>query len=203
MPIIAAPRAASVLRETKETRVAVDLNLDGGGAADVSTGLPFFDHMLDQLARHGLFDITLHCHGDLEIDGHHTVEDTGITLGQAFATAVGDKRGMTRYGHAYVPMDEALARCVVDFSGPPFLVYRVENPRPTIGAFDVELAEHFWHSFAQHAQVTLHVETLYGRNQHHILEGTFKAAARALMQATRLDPRVAGVPSTKGTLSEK
>jgi imidazoleglycerol-phosphate dehydratase len=193
-------RRARVVRETKETKVTVELDLDGSGANEIATGIPFFDHMLAQLAKHGLFDLKLHCQGDLEIDGHHTIEDVGITLGQAFAQAVGDKRGMTRYGHAYVPMDEVLARAVVDFSGRPHLVYQVENTRERIGAFEVEMAEHFWHSFAQNSQTTLHIAVLYGRNQHHILEGVFKASARALMTATRLDPRVTDVPSTKGTL---
>lgn len=195
-----ASRTARVTRETKETAVTVELDLDGSGKNEISTGLPFFDHMLAQLAKHGLFDLTLTCRGDLEIDGHHTIEDVGITLGQAFAQAVGDKRGMTRYGHAYVPMDEVLARAVVDFSGRPWLVYQVENTRERIGTFEVEMAEHFWHSFAQHAQTTLHIAVLYGRNQHHILEGVFKAAARALMTATRRDVRVTDIPSTKGTL---
>jgi imidazoleglycerol-phosphate dehydratase len=195
-----APRTARVTRETKETAVTVELDLDGSGKNEISTGLPFFDHMLAQLAKHGLFDLKLTCRGDLEIDGHHTIEDVGITLGQAFAQAVGDKRGMTRYGHAYVPMDEVLARAVVDFSGRPYLVYQVENTREKIGTFEVEMAEHFWYSFAQNAQTTLHIAVLYGRNQHHILEGVFKAAARALMTATRHDARVTDIPSTKGTL---
>lgn len=193
-------RSAHIVRTTRETKVEVELNLDGQGTATISTGIPFFDHMLHQLARHGRFDLELTCAGDLEIDGHHTVEDVGITLGQAFAKALGDKIGLVRYGHAYVPMDEALARAVVDFSGRPFLVYQVTNQRERIGTFEVELAEHFWHSFAQHAACTLHLEVLYGKNQHHILEATFKAAARALEGAVRRDPRITDVPSTKGLL---
>ncbi|MBX7218924.1 MAG: imidazoleglycerol-phosphate dehydratase HisB [Blastocatellia bacterium] len=193
-------RLAHIVRTTRETRVEVELNLDGQGTATISTGIPFFDHMLHQLARHGRFDLCLTCVGDLEIDGHHTVEDVGITLGQAFAKALGDKVGLVRYGHAYVPMDEALARAVVDFSGRPFVVYQVTNQRERIGTFEVELAEHFWHSFAQHAACTLHLEVLYGKNQHHILEATFKAAARALEEAVRRDPRITDVPSTKGLL---
>ncbi len=200
MSVVTASRTARKSRETKETRIEIALDLDGTGRAAIDTGIPFFDHMLAQLAKHGLFDLDLTCRGDLEIDGHHTVEDVGITLGQAFAEALGDKAGITRYGHAYVPMDEALARAAVDFSGRPFLVYRVENTRERIGTFEVELAEHFWHSFAQNALCTLHVEILYGKNQHHILEGSFKAVARALMTAVRPDPRVTGVPSTKGVL---
>lgn len=200
MTSVLSTRTAYLLRETKETRVEVTLDLDGCGTAAITTGIPFFDHMLAQLARHGLFDLQLECRGDLEIDGHHTVEDVGITLGQAFATALGDKIGLVRYGHAYVPMDDTLARTVVDFSGRPFLVYRVSNPRERIGTFEVELAEHFWHSLAQHAGCNLHIEVLYGHNQHHILESTFKATARAFLHATRRDPRVTGIPSTKGVL---
>jgi imidazoleglycerol-phosphate dehydratase len=195
-----APRRAERVRETRETRVRAAVTLDAGGGSAVATGIGFFDHMLSQLARHGLLDLEVSCEGDLHIDGHHTVEDVAITLGEAFAAALGDKAGVTRYGHAYVPMDEALARAAVDLSGRPYLVYRVENTRERIGGFDVELAEHFWLSLATAARWTLHVELLYGRNQHHIIEATFKAVARALAQAAALDARVAGVPSTKGAL---
>lgn len=195
-----AGRRAERTRETRETRVRVRLDLDGAGDARVTTGIGFLDHMLAQLARHGLFDLEVACQGDLEIDGHHTVEDIAITLGETFAEALGDKAGIVRYGAAYVPMDETLVRAVVDLSGRPFLVYRAENTRDRVGDFDVELAEHFWLSFATAARCTLHVELLYGRNQHHILEAGFKAVARALSAATRRDARVAGVPSTKGSL---
>jgi imidazoleglycerol-phosphate dehydratase len=194
-------RHAEITRQTKETEIRVALRLDGAGAGRVNTGVPFLDHMLDLFARHGLFDLEVSCRGDLHIDDHHTVEDIAICLGRAFAEAVGDKQGLARFGHAYVPMDETLARAVVDLSGRSYLVYRVENTRPMVGTFSVELAEHFWHSFAEHCKCNLHVEVLYGRNQHHILEAVFKAAARALSAATRLDARVAGVMSTKGTLT--
>jgi imidazoleglycerol-phosphate dehydratase len=194
-------RHAEITRQTKETEIRVALGLDGAGAGRVNTGVPFLDHMLDLFARHGLFDLEVSCRGDLHIDDHHTVEDVAICLGRAFAEAVGDKQGLARFGHAYVPMDETLARAVVDLSGRSYLVYRVENTRPMVGTFSVELAEHFWHSFAEHCKCNLHVEVLYGRNQHHILEAVFKAAARALSAATRLDARVAGVMSTKGTLT--
>lgn len=193
-------RAAEVLRKTKETDVRVSLNLDGGGQARVSTGVPFLDHMLELFARHGLFDLEVECHGDLEIDDHHSVEDVAISLGEAFARALSDKRGITRYGSALVPMDEALCRAVVDLSGRFYLVYEVETRRQMIGNFSVELAEHFWRSFAEGARCNLHIDLLRGRNTHHILEGTFKATARALRQAVALDPRVEGVPSTKGVL---
>jgi imidazoleglycerol-phosphate dehydratase len=195
-----ARRRAERERVTRETKVRVAIDLDGRGDARVSTGIGFFDHMLAQLARHGLFDLDVSCQGDLEIDGHHTVEDVAITIGETLAEALGDKAGIVRYGHAYVPMDDALVRAVVDLSGRPYLVYRVENTRERIGGFDVELAEHFWLSLATAARCNLHVELLYGRNQHHILEAGFKAVARALSVAVRRDPRVAGVPSTKGTL---
>jgi imidazoleglycerol-phosphate dehydratase len=193
-------RQAEIRRKTKETDVRVALRLDGTGASQVKTGVPFLDHMLDLFARHGLFDLEVSCDGDLHIDDHHTVEDIAITLGRAFADAVGDKQGLARFGSAYVPMDETLARAVVDLSGRTYLVYRVTNTRASVGTFSVELAEHFWHSFAEHCKCNLHIEVFYGRNQHHILESTFKAAARALAQATRVDPRVTGVMSTKGTL---
>jgi imidazoleglycerol-phosphate dehydratase len=193
-------RTAARSRTTRETDVRVTIDLDGRGEARVATGIGFFDHMLAQFARHGLFDLDVSCTGDLEIDGHHTVEDVAITLGEAIAEALGDKAGLVRYGSAYVPMDEALARAAVDLSGRPYLVFRVENTRDRIGDLDVELVEHFWLSLATAARVTLHVELLYGRNQHHIVESCFKAAARAFSAATRRDPRVEGVPSTKGSL---
>jgi imidazoleglycerol-phosphate dehydratase len=193
-------RQAEITRQTKETDIRVALRLDGAGESQINTGVPFLDHMLDLFARHGLFDLEVACRGDLHIDDHHTVEDIAICLGGAFAEAVGDKKGLARFGHAYVPMDETLARAVVDLSGRAYFVYRVENTRPNVGTFSVELAEHFWHSFAEHCKCNLHVEVFYGRNQHHILEAVFKAAARALSAATRLDERITGVMSTKGTL---
>jgi imidazoleglycerol-phosphate dehydratase len=195
-----APREAEVRRTTKETDVRVRLVLDGAGRAQVSTGVAFLDHMLELFARHGLFDLEVECRGDLEIDDHHSVEDIAITLGQALAQALGDKAGISRYGAAYVPMDEALCRAVVDLSGRFYLVYEVETRRQQIGNFSVELAEHFWRSLAEAARCNLHLDCLRGRNTHHILEGTFKAAARALRQAVARDPRVEGVPSTKGVL---
>jgi imidazoleglycerol-phosphate dehydratase len=194
-------REAEITRRTKETDIRVKLRLDGAGEGRVETGIPFLDHMLDLFARHGLFDLEVSCRGDLQIDDHHSTEDVAICLGRAFAEAVGDKRGLARFGAAYVPMDEALARAVVDLSGRSYLVYHVKNTRSKIGNFATELAEHFWHSFAEHCKCNLHLEVFYGRNQHHILEATFKAAARALAQATRVDGRIAGVMSTKGTLS--
>lgn len=194
-------RQAEISRQTKETTIRLTLDLDGTGQSRIRTGVPFLDHMLDLFARHGLFDLTIECQGDLEVDDHHTVEDIAICLGQAFAQALGDKQGIARYGHAYVPMDETLARAVVDLSGRYYLVYRVEQQREKVGTFSVELAEHFWHSFAEHCKCNLHLEVFYGRNQHHILEAVFKAATRALSQAVRLDSRIQGVMSTKGTLS--
>ncbi|HEX8558906.1 MAG TPA: imidazoleglycerol-phosphate dehydratase HisB [Pyrinomonadaceae bacterium] len=196
----AAARTAEARRRTKETDVRVRLGLDGAGRAQISTGVPFLDHMLELFARHGLFDLEVECRGDLHIDDHHSVEDVAITLGQALAEALGDKAGVARYGHAYVPMDEALCRAVVDLSGRFHLAYEVETRRQTIGNFSVELAEHFWRSLAEAARCNLHIDCLRGRNTHHILEGTFKAAARAFRQAAERDPRVAGVPSTKGVL---
>ena len=193
-------RAAQVQRKTKETDVRVSLNLDGSGQARVSTGVPFLDHMLELFARHGLFDLEVECRGDLEIDDHHSVEDIAISLGQALKEALGDKSGIARYGEATVPMDEALCRAVRDLSGRFYLVYEVETRRHMIGNFSVELAEHFWRSFAEAARCNLHIDCLRGRNTHHILEGTFKATARALRQATEKDPRVKGVLSTKGVL---
>ncbi|MGI9106876.1 MAG: imidazoleglycerol-phosphate dehydratase HisB [Pyrinomonadaceae bacterium] len=194
------PRQAEVHRETKETNVRVALNLDGSGEARISTGIPFLDHMLELFARHGLFDLEVECRGDLEIDDHHSTEDVAISLGQAFAQALGDKQGIARYGAAIVPMDEALCRAVVDLSGRFYLVYEVETERHSVGNFSVELAEHFWRSFAEAVRCNLHLDLLRGRNTHHILEGTFKATARALRQAVQLDPRVRGVLSTKGVL---
>ena len=196
----AAPRTALVERRTKETDIRVRLGLDGQGSAQVSTGIAFLDHMLELFARHGLFDLEVSCRGDLDIDDHHTVEDIAIALGRAFSEALGDKRGITRYGFACVPMDEALCRAVVDLSGRFYLVYEVETRRRRIGNFSVEMAEHFWRSLAEAARCNLHLDCLRGRNTHHILEGTFKAAARAFRQACERDPRVQGVPSTKGVL---
>jgi imidazoleglycerol-phosphate dehydratase len=193
-------RQAEITRTTKETDIRVALNLDGIGTSVVNTGIPFLDHMLDLFARHGLFDLEVYCKGDLQIDDHHSVEDIAICLGQAFLNALGDKHGIVRYGSAYVPMDETLARAVVDLSGRSFLVYHVNNTRSNIGTFSTELAEHFWHSFAEHCKCNLHIEVLYGRNQHHIVEAVFKAATRALSQAVRLNERIQGVMSTKGKL---
>ncbi|HVQ40166.1 MAG TPA: imidazoleglycerol-phosphate dehydratase HisB [Pyrinomonadaceae bacterium] len=194
------PRIAEAHRKTKETDVRVVLNLDGTGQSQVSTGLPFLDHMLDLFARHGLFDLEVVCRGDLEIDDHHSVEDIAITLGQALAQALGDKAGIGRYGEAVVPMDEALCRTVIDLSGRFYLVYEVQTRRQKIGNFSVELAEHFWRSLAETARFNLHIDCLRGRNTHHILEGTFKATTRALRQAVNRDPRISGVLSTKGAL---
>ncbi|HJZ81147.1 MAG TPA: imidazoleglycerol-phosphate dehydratase HisB [Pyrinomonadaceae bacterium] len=193
-------RSSSVQRRTKETDVRVKLNLDGAGGARIETGLPFLDHMLELFARHGLFDLEIACRGDLEIDDHHSVEDIALTLGQALCEALGEKRGINRYGEAVVPMDEALCRSVIDLSGRFYLVYEVTTKRQKIGNFSVELAEHFWRSFAETAKFNLHIDCLRGRNTHHILEGTFKATARALRQAVARDARVEGVPSTKGVL---
>ena len=196
-----APRMARVERNTAETRISVELNLDGSGRAELASGVPFLDHMLDQLARHGMMDLKLHAQGDLHIDAHHTVEDIGITLGQAFHRAVGDKAGLVRYGHAYVPLDEALSRVVVDLSGRPGMQFNVAFTRAMIGTFDVDLAHEFFQGFVNHAQVTLHVDNLRGDNAHHQAETVFKAFARALRMAVARDERSAGrVPSTKGTL---
>ena len=198
---IGTPRVAEVTRNTAETQIRVRVNLDGTGQAKLSTGIGFFDHMLDQIARHGLIDLDIDAKGDLHIDGHHTVEDVGITLGQAVAKAVGDKKGLRRYGHAYVPLDEALSRVVVDFSGRPGLTMHVPFKSGMIGAFDTQLAYEFFQGFANHALVTLHIDNLRGENAHHQCETVFKAFARALRMALELDPRMAGViPSTKGTL---
>jgi imidazoleglycerol-phosphate dehydratase len=194
-------RTASVTRKTAETEVAVTLNLDGTGKAKLATGVPFLDHMLDQVARHGMLDLDVAAKGDLHIDAHHTVEDIGITLGQAVAKAVGDRKGIRRFGHAYVPLDEALSRVVVDFSGRPGLEFHVPFTRALIGEFDVDLVHEFFQGFVNHAQVTLHVDNLRGANAHHQAETAFKAFGRALRMAVEPDPRAAGtVPSTKGTL---
>ena len=194
-------RIAEVRRDTKETQIRIALNLDGTGVTKISTGIGFFDHMLDQIARHGLIDLDILAKGDLHIDGHHTVEDVGITLGQAVAKAVGDKKGIRRYGHAYVPLDEALSRVVIDFSGRPGLVMHVPFTSGMIGSFDSQLTYEFFQGFVNHAFVTLHIDNLKGVNAHHQCETVFKAFARSLRAALELDPRSAGViPSTKGSL---
>ena len=193
-------RTAEVKRDTRETQIRVKLNLDGSGAGELDTGVPFLDHMLDQVARHGVFDLEISAKGDLHIDAHHTVEDIGITLGQAFAQALGDKQGIRRYGHAYVPLDEALSRVVVDLSGRAGLEFKIDFVRARIGEFDVDLVHEFFQGFINHAQVTLHVDNLKGDNAHHQAETAFKAFGRALRMATELDPRIKGVPSTKGSL---
>ena len=195
------PRTATIERNTAETQIHVELDLDGTGRADLVTGVPFLDHMLDQVARHGMVDLTVRANGDLHIDGHHTVEDIGITMGQAFRTAIGDKKGIVRYGHAYVPLDEALSRVVIDLSGRPGLEFHVPFTRAMIGTFDVDLTHEFFQGFVNHAHVTLHVDNLRGDNAHHQAETVFKAFARALRMAAARDPRAAGVlPSTKGSL---
>ena len=194
-------RTAKVERNTNETRIAVEVNLDGTGRSELATGVPFLDHMLDQLARHSMVDLTIRAQGDLHIDAHHTVEDVGITLGQAVAKALGDKKGLTRYGHAYVPLDEALSRVVIDLSGRPGLEFHVPFTRAMIGTFDVDLTHEFFQGFVNHALVTLHVDNLRGQNAHHQAETVFKAFARALRMAVAPDARAAGtVPSTKGSL---
>jgi imidazoleglycerol-phosphate dehydratase len=194
-------RKAEISRQTRETQIRVSVNLDGRGTSRLETGLPFFEHMLEQVARHGLIDLEIIATGDLEIDAHHTVEDVGITLGQAMAQAIGDKAGIRRYGHAFVPLDEALSRVVVDFSGRPGLEYHVEFPRARIGEFDVDLLFEFFQGFVNHAQTTVHIDNLRGRNAHHIAETVFKAFGRALRAAAEPDPRLDGdIPSTKGSL---
>ena len=195
------PRIAEVVRNTNETQIRVAINLDGTGQQKLNTGVPFLDHMLDQIARHGLIDLDIEAKGDLHIDAHHTVEDVGITLGQAFAKAIGDKKGIRRYGHAYVPLDEALSRVVIDFSGRPGLEMHIPFTRSMIGTFDVDLTSEFFHGFVNHAQVTLHIDNLRGLNAHHQCETVFKAFGRALRMAIELDARSAGmIPSTKGSL---
>jgi imidazoleglycerol-phosphate dehydratase len=194
-------RRATVNRETRETRITVELDLDGQGRSELAMDVPFMEHMLDQVARHGMFDLTINAVGDLEIDAHHTVEDVGITLGQAFNQALGDKKGIRRYGHAYVPLDEALSRVVVDCSGRPGLEYAVDYPRARVGEFDIDLVYEFFQGFTNHAQITLHIDNVRGRNAHHIAETLFKAFGRALRMAVEHDPRMQGVtPSTKGKL---
>ncbi len=193
-------RSATVQRDTLETRIQVSVNLDGSGNARLASGLPFLDHMLDQIARHGLIDLDIEAQGDLQIDAHHTVEDLGITLGQAVRQALGDKRGIRRYGHAYVPLDEALSRVVLDCSGRPGLEYAVKFSRARIGEFDVDLFREFFQGFVNHALITLHIDTLRGRNAHHIAETVFKAFGRALRMAVEFDPRMTDIPSTKGSL---
>lgn len=193
-------RTSEVSRRTNETDISVRLNLDGEGASRVSTGIHFFDHMLILMAKHGLFDLEVRCKGDLEVDGHHTVEDVGIALGQAFDRALGAKEGITRYGTAYVPMDEALGRAVVDYSGRPFLVCKVSFPAEKVGELNTELVEEFFRALAVHGRMNLHVEILYGKNSHHMAEAMFKSAGRALSLAAARNPAVKGVPSTKGVL---
>jgi imidazoleglycerol-phosphate dehydratase len=194
-------RKAKVKRDTLETRIEIEIDLDGSGKGDFATGVPFLEHMLDQVARHGLIDMRIQAEGDLHIDDHHTVEDIGITLGQAFAQAVGDKKGIRRYGHAYVPLDEALSRVVIDFSGRPGLEYHADYPRARIGEFDVDLLQEFFQGFVNHAQVSLHIDNLRGKNAHHIAETIFKAFGRALRMALEADERMQGItPSTKGSL---
>jgi imidazoleglycerol-phosphate dehydratase len=195
-------RSAEVTRNTAETRIRARLNLDGTGIATLASGVPFLDHMLDQIARHGLVDLDIEASGDLHIDAHHTVEDIGITLGQALARAIGDKRGVRRYGHAYVPLDEALSRVVIDFSGRPGLAWHVQFTRATIGQFDVDLTREFFQGLVNHAQITVHIDNLRGDNAHHQCETIFKAFGRALRMAAEPDPRAASsIPSTKGSLS--
>jgi len=194
-------RTAKIARDTLETQITAEINIDGSGQSEFNTGVPFLDHMLDQVARHGMVDLNIQAKGDLHIDAHHTVEDIGITLGQAFDKAVGDKKGIRRYGHAYVPLDEALSRVVIDFSGRPGLEMPVEFPRASIGGFDVDLFFEFFQGFVNHAKVTLHIDSIRGRNAHHVAETIFKAFGRALRMALEEDPRMQGVmPSTKGSL---
>ncbi len=194
-------RKAEIIRKTKETSISVDLDFDGSGLATLEIGIPFFEHMLDQVARHGLIDLSINANGDLDIDSHHTVEDVGITLGQACSKALGDRRGIQRYGSSYVPLDEALSRVVLDFSGRPTLEFDVVWPRARVGTFDVDLIHEFFQGFCNHAGVTLHIDTLRGSNAHHIAETIFKAFGRALRVAATLDPRIGDVvPSTKGSL---
>ncbi len=196
-----APRTAEVTRNTKETQIKVAVNLDGTGKLDSSTGIPFFDHMLDQIARHGLIDLTVTAKGDLDIDGHHTVEDIGIALGQAIALAIGDKSGIRRYGHAYIPLDEALSRVVIDFSGRPYLVFNVSFMRQISGTFDMDLVQEFFQGFVNNARVSLHIDNLRGQNTHHQCETIFKAFGKAMRMAAEYDSRALDIiPSTKGSL---
>ena len=196
-----AGRKASIKRDTLETRISATVNLDGSGKSDFDTGVPFLEHMLDQVARHGMVDLTIKAEGDLHIDAHHTVEDIGIVLGQAFAQALSDKKGIRRYGHAYVPLDEALSRVVIDFSGRPGLEYHAEYPRGQVGDFDVDLIHEFFQGFINHALATVHIDCLRGKNAHHIAETIFKAFGRAVRMAIEADSRMAGItPSTKGSL---
>ncbi len=194
-------RQAEVVRNTKETQITASINLDGTGQGQLNTGMPFLDHMLDQIVRHGLIDINITCQGDIEIDDHHSAEDCGITLGQAFVKAIGDKKGIRRVGHAYVPLDEALSRVVIDIAGRPHLDFNVEFTRASVGGFDVDLFYEFFQGFVNHANIGIHVDNIRGRNTHHQIESIFKAFARALRMAAELDPRMAGqMPSTKGSL---
>jgi len=194
-------RQAEVVRNTKETQITASINLDGTGQGQLNTGMPFLDHMLDQIVRHGLIDISITCQGDTQIDDHHSAEDCGIALGQAFALAIGDKKGIRRVGHSYVPLDEALSRVVIDISGRPHLDFNVEFTRASVGGFDVDLFYEFFQGFVNHANITIHIDNLRGRNTHHQIESIFKATARALRMAVELDERMAGqMPSTKGSL---
>ena len=193
-------RQASIERNTKETQIKLSLNLDGTGQSELVSGLPFLNHMLEQIARHGLVDLSIDAKGDLDIDAHHTVEDIGICLGEAIREAIGDKKGIVRYGHAYVPLDEALSRVVLDFSGRPDLEYHVDFPKEMVGNFDVDLFKEFFQAVANHARISLHIDSLRGKNNHHIIETVFKAFGRALRMAVENDPRQSGIPSTKGAL---
>jgi len=193
-------RIASIERNTKETQIKLSINLDGTGISELSSGLPFLNHMLEQIARHGLIDLTIDAKGDLDIDAHHTVEDIGICLGETLREAIGDKKGIVRYGHAYVPLDEALSRVVVDFSGRPDLEYHVNFPKEMVGTFDVDLFKEFFQAVTNHARISLHIDSLRGKNNHHIIETVFKAFGRALRMAVENDPRQSGIPSTKGAL---
>jgi imidazoleglycerol-phosphate dehydratase len=193
-------RSATIERTTKETSIKLSLDLDGSGKSELNSGIPFLDHMLEQISRHGLIDLTIDAKGDLEIDGHHTVEDIGICLGEALREAVGDKAGIVRYGHAYVPLDEALSRVVLDLSGRPGLEYHISFPKETVGGFDVELFKEFFQAISNHGRITLHIDAIRGDNNHHIIETVFKAFGRALRMAVESDPRVTGIPSTKGAL---
>jgi len=193
-------RVASIERNTKETQISLSINLDGTGVAELNSGIPFLDHMLQQIARHELVDLTIDAKGDLDIDSHHTVEDIGICLGETIREAIGDKAGIVRYGHAYVPLDEALSRVVLDFSGRPDLEYHVDFPKEMVGSFDVDLFKEFFQAVANHARISLHIDSLRGRNNHHIIETVFKAFGRALRMAVENDPRQSGIPSTKGAL---